>query len=223
MDYVTGDIHGCFDKFMKLLKKIKFSEKDNLYIIGDVIDRGPKPIETLQYIMKQPNIYMTLGNHEDMMLIYLNEPDDFNKRIWFQNGGNITYDSFIELNEIDRKEIVKYLSELPLYFIKNKKILVHAGIEPLKIDTTKSIEENMKLQTKDDLVWIRDEFIFSKTNLSSHIVIFGHTPVIHINGRIPMKIWHDKDKIGIDCGAVFSFYDGKLACIRLDDMKEFYI
>ena len=48
MDYVTGDIHGCFDKFMKLLKKIKFSEKDNLYIIGDVIDRGPKPIETLQ-------------------------------------------------------------------------------------------------------------------------------------------------------------------------------
>lgn len=90
MDYVTGDIHGCFDKFMKLLKKIKFSEKDNLYIIGDVIDRGPKPIETLQYIMKQPNIYMTLGNHEDMMLIYLNEPDDFNKRIWFQNGGNIT-------------------------------------------------------------------------------------------------------------------------------------
>lgn len=122
MDYVTGDIHGCFDKFMKLLKKIKFSEKDNLYIIGDVIDRGPKPIETLQYIMKQPNIYMTLGNHEDMMLIYLNEPDDFNKRIWFQNGGNITYDSFIELNEIDRKEIVKYLSELPLYFIKNKNI-----------------------------------------------------------------------------------------------------
>ena len=40
MIYVMSDLHGCFDKYLLMLEKIKLSEKDTLYILGDVVDRG---------------------------------------------------------------------------------------------------------------------------------------------------------------------------------------
>ena len=40
-----SDIHGQFDALMKMLEKIQFSDEDELYILGDVIDRGPKSME----------------------------------------------------------------------------------------------------------------------------------------------------------------------------------
>ena len=64
MIYITSDIHGCYEEFMELLETIKFSKEDTLYILGDMIDRGPEPIKVLQYIMKQDNMKVILGNHE---------------------------------------------------------------------------------------------------------------------------------------------------------------
>ena len=52
------------------------------------------------------------------------------------------------------------------------------------------------------------------------VVIFGHTPTIHYQECIPMRIWYKDNLIGIDCGAAYT--DDRLACLRLDDMKEFY-
>ncbi len=66
--YVISDIHGEYDMFMRLLEKIKFSEKDMLYVLGDVLDRGPNPIKTLLEMMKYPNILPIVGNHEVMGL-----------------------------------------------------------------------------------------------------------------------------------------------------------
>ena len=42
--YVISDIHGEYDLFMKMLEKIKFQDTDTLYILGDILDRGPNPI-----------------------------------------------------------------------------------------------------------------------------------------------------------------------------------
>lgn len=64
MKYVMSDIHGCYETFLKMLKRIKFSNNDILYILGDVVDRGPEPIQALQYIMNKKNIFMIKGNHE---------------------------------------------------------------------------------------------------------------------------------------------------------------
>ena len=51
MDYIIGDVQGCYDTLQKLLKKIKFSEdKDRLYFLGDVVNRGNKSLETLRFI-----------------------------------------------------------------------------------------------------------------------------------------------------------------------------
>ena len=225
MKYVMADIHGCFDKFIKMLEKINFSEKDTLYILGDIIDRGPEPIKMIQYVMKHKNIILLKGNHEAMMLICLLGRSLSNNIIWDNNGGGITYDQFEELSEKEQNQILDYLKKIPNYIIVDDKILVHAGIYNRKISTVKTIEENMENQYEDDLLWIRDEFLFAPTTLEGYTVIFGHTPTQYMSYiQKPMKIWHDKlheDKIGIDCGCVFE--DGQLACLCLDTMEEFYI
>ena len=53
-------------------------------------------------------------------------------------------------------------------------------------------------------------------------VIFGHTPTEYYQDDIPLKIWHGGDKIGIDCGSGKTRSSCRLACLRLDDMAEFY-
>ena len=51
MRYIIADIHGCYNEYINLLKKINFSDNDILYILGDVVDRGPEPIKILQDMM----------------------------------------------------------------------------------------------------------------------------------------------------------------------------
>ncbi|MDD6083438.1 MAG: metallophosphoesterase, partial [Oscillospiraceae bacterium] len=51
-----SDIHGMYEKYLKMLDVIKFSDDDVLYILGDIIDRGPEPIEIILDIMTRPNI-----------------------------------------------------------------------------------------------------------------------------------------------------------------------
>ena len=43
MIYVTGDIHGCYAQYRRLLEQIGLRESDTLYVLGDVVDRGPEP------------------------------------------------------------------------------------------------------------------------------------------------------------------------------------
>jgi len=68
MYYVMSDIHGEYEKYLAMLKKIAFSEEDTLFILGDVLDRGPSPMAVLQDMMSYPNIYPLLGNHELMAM-----------------------------------------------------------------------------------------------------------------------------------------------------------
>ena len=70
-----------------------------------------------------------------------------------------------------------------------------------------------------DAVWTRlDRFSVMPPGKT---VIFGHTPTDHYQYRRPMSIYHGKNMIGIDCGCAYRDL-GRLACLRLDDMKEFY-
>ena len=54
--YVISDIHGQYDMFMELLDKIRLKESDTLYVLGDVLDRGPHPIRTLKRLMEMSNL-----------------------------------------------------------------------------------------------------------------------------------------------------------------------
>ncbi len=68
LNYAISDIHGRYDKYKMLLKEIRFSDSDTLYILGDVIDRGGGGIRILQDAAERPNIKMLMGNHEEMAI-----------------------------------------------------------------------------------------------------------------------------------------------------------
>ena len=72
MKYVTSDIHGRLDRLKKLIDTTQLSQEDMLYIIGDLVDRGDKPIETIEFVMNHPQIEVIIGNHDEMMLHSLN-------------------------------------------------------------------------------------------------------------------------------------------------------
>ncbi len=63
LTYVCSDIHGRYDKYKALLDAISLKDSD-LYVLGDVIDRGPEGVKILQDMMCRPNVFPLLGNHE---------------------------------------------------------------------------------------------------------------------------------------------------------------
>ena len=72
--YVIGDIHGALPQFRRLLKKCGFAPEkgDELYLLGDYIDWGECPLETLLFVMhldrSSERIHCLMGNHEEMFL-----------------------------------------------------------------------------------------------------------------------------------------------------------
>ena len=223
MIYVMSDLHGEYDKFIKMLDLIKFSSEDKLYILGDVFDRGEKPLDIIDYIREpeNSNIEMLLGNHEYFYLNVLK--DGTNLELWLQNGG---YSTLKQLNQKDENylvELIEYLKNLPLYKVVDDFILVHAGLRiPYNTDNL-DIDTILNNQDEDSLLWERD-FVQSDKYINNYTVICGHTPTIDKEDYSDKaKIKHLKGKIMIDCGAHFKECNGRLGCLRLDDLKEFYV
>lgn len=131
MVYVCSDIHGDYQKYKKALSIL--TDKDILYILGDVIDRGPDGIKIILDIMEQTNVILFIGNHEDM-LIRAVEGDSECMDIWTcaQNGGEVTFNAFSLEDLSVQKNILSFLKDCPL--IKtitlngNNFVLLHSGI-----------------------------------------------------------------------------------------------
>lgn len=215
--YVTSDLHGEYNLFMELLNKINFDKtKDKLYILGDVVDRGNKSIELLQYIYQnRESMILLKGNHEEMMLDGITVK---NYHMWFGNGGLNTYREYESLTTQIQKQLFKYIRELPCLLqikVSNTNfILSHAGVET---------DHNGKIlpqQDQDFLLWAREEFLNDTEIANDVIAIVGHTPTVNIHNKDTIWVSDCGKKICIDCGAVFGY---KLACLRLNDMKEFYV
>ena len=64
MIYLMSDVHGDYQSFYKMLTKIKFSSGDNLYILGDVVDKGEENLRLLDFIRSSENMILIKGNHE---------------------------------------------------------------------------------------------------------------------------------------------------------------
>lgn len=218
--YVMSDIHGCYDRFMQMLDLINFNDKDELYIIGDIIDRGDKPIEIFEYILTHKNIKLLKGNHEDMACNYQLDGD---LSLWMMNGGNTTFYEMLmkpDINYLDN--FCNYIKRLPSIMVVGKYILVHAGLTFPKNYNDLSLQEFLDLQDKEECLWDRTH-IGNEKQFKDYTIICGHTPVQNIEHNKEVKIIHRLGHIYIDCGCYFEKANGKLACLRLDDLKEFYI
>ena len=221
MIYVLSDIHGHQGDFDSILSQINMTEQDHLYILGDVVDRGPDSITLLQRIRKMPNTTLLLGNHEYMMinrLRHLYDPDM--QLLWYWNDGGKTESQFRALEDSQQEELLVYLEQLPVQIeiqVNGQSfILVHACPKELYDDEDEFYENSTHFA-----VWFR--ISASDVMPNGKIVIFGHTPTRHFQAtKGKMRIYRGKDRIGIDCGCAYPWRHGQLGCLRLDDMKEFY-
>ena len=69
---IIGDIHASYDKLISVLKKAAFNpSSDMLYSVGDIVDRGDKPVETIDFLMGLAHFYPVLGNHDGWLENYL--------------------------------------------------------------------------------------------------------------------------------------------------------
>ena len=218
MIYAMSDIHGNFEKFEKILEKINFTENDNMFLLGDVIDRGADGIQILLDMMARKNIIPLLGNHEKMMLDSLFCDDDSYKNLdlWLQNGGAPTYQAFFKLSVFEQKMLFRYLTSFSRYAecqIENKNfVLVHGGLGNYR--PGKKLSE----YSLDELLWTRIEMKKRYFDDNTYLVV-GHTPTFMIKPGCTgiLKIGNN---INIDCGAG---QGGRLGCIELTSMKEYYV
>ena len=216
--YVLSDLHGQYDKFMDMLKLTKFNDNDKMYILGDIFDRGPDPLKILDYIICKKNIDFIPGNHEYMFLEFYNTYD---ARLWSYNGGKTTMTQLMKRGEDYLKALYDYLTKLPLVKIHDKFILTHAGLYLPKNQNQYTLQEILSLQNAEFNLWSRSN-INNERQYKDYTVICGHTPTLYVDpNQYQMSIVRRKGTIYIDCGATFS--DGRLACLRLEDNKEFYI
>ena len=120
MIYTVSDIHGCYNKYRKLLKKINFGPDDTLYVLGDVIDRGPDGFKILLDMARRSNVINLMGNHEAMAVqalshilcvvqqgsgSALSEEAEEDVGLWFYNGGELSLADFLWLNEEETQTV----------------------------------------------------------------------------------------------------------------------
>lgn len=230
--YVISDIHGQYDKFMELLDKINLKETDTLYILGDVLDRGPHPIKTLRKLMEMDNVICIVGNHELMSIeclkflmkevtdLSLEELDDEmldNLVTWQYNGSKTTIDEFSQLDLETKQDVLDYIKEFLVYeqiSVKDQDyLLVHAGLGNY------SPEKDIEDYSLHDLIWARADY--DTKYFEDIIVVTGHTPTQYIEDNSkPGYIYRNNNHIAIDCGA--SIPGGRLAAICLDTGEEYY-
>jgi len=120
--YAIGDIQGCFDELLRLLDAISFNEQsDQLWFAGDLVNRGPKSLETLRFVKALGDSAITvLGNHDLHLLVASCAPKIANKK-----------DSLLPILEApDRDELIDWLRHRPLFHSNDDFCLVHAGLPP---------------------------------------------------------------------------------------------
>lgn len=231
--YVISDIHGEYDMLIDLLSKIQLKDSDTLYILGDILDRGPHPIKVLLKLMNMPNVICMVGNHELMAaeclgfftqkiteetIADLNEEMLDNLILWQQyNGGDTTINEFRALSPDMRQEVMDFIGDFEVYeeiAVAGKKyLLVHGGLGGF------SPEKDIEDYSLKELIWDRAEY--DRQYYPDVYVVTGHTPTqtIKENPR-PGYIYREKNHIALDCGCHIK--GGRLAAICLDTGKEFY-
>ena len=226
MQYVMSDIHGAYARFLRMLKKIHFWEDD---IIGDIPSRGDETFLLLDYVMKTPNIVHIKGNHELFLQAYLE--DDLRMRLLYASfGGAKVIEELKNLSAKEKETYHAYLKTLPLYKkIKvndREYILTHSGFmadEPavIKEDGTVDIESSIiKWCEKSEYDYlISNDIHYIPASIKYPLMIVGHYPTEYLGCE---GICFDGRYIDIDNG-VNVIRGKKLACLRLEDMQEFYV
>ena len=225
--YAVGDVHGRFDLLQDLIGRIEADSaareptEVHVVMLGDLIDRGPQSREIIDYFLKGAPAFaqwhFIMGNHEEMLLKLIDQPDASLMPQFLRYGGRETLESFgAPQRVLDTPDLYSpdtlpyYVPEEHRTFLRKMEdgILVgdyfftHAGIRPgVPLDD----------QEPQDLRWIRREFLDSEAH-HGMIVVHGHTVIDDVEVR--------PNRIGIDTGA---YKSGRLTALGLEGTERWFL
>jgi len=228
MVYVVSNLHGNYTKFKQLLSAISFKDTDLMYVLGDIVDYGDESMELIGDLSVRYNVYPIVGEHDYTALKMLSGFEEMVKSgetpdkkfitkmtEWVADGGQSTLDSFRTLDAEMKEGILDYLTDMTIFEeaeVGGKKyLLVHAGIAGYKA--------GVELDDLKPEAFFTEPLDLTKKYFGDKTVIVGHTPTTEENGG-DGRIFYGNGSIAIDCGEARG---GTIGCLRLDDMKEFYV
>ena len=226
--YALSDLHGNYT----LWKKIKnfIGNKDTVYVLGDVIDRGEDGIKILleMFYDKNDRFRLLKGNHEEMLVDAIEfQKSGFDKHDIEILKNNGTYATLLQYNKLPKEkkeefyDIIKYsLYDYEFTLCKDKVFfLCHAGI------SASANIYNEEHINKKAILWDREntkEKFWSTENWAQDIyIVHGHTPVQYMNYSSDPEIikYCQGHKINIDLGTPTS---GKVALLNLETLEPVY-
>ena len=198
--YIIGDVHGCFNTLLELIKQFPNKEKSQICFVGDVIDRGLFSCDVVELIM-QNGYKMVMGNHERRLLSnkfeFLNNKVPFDRSWFFGNGGEATYRSYLGQSVEFKQRHVDFLESRPVYLeFKDYKtqngehlVVSHSAVGNMwELRNDKYASEEFRRHL---LSGRGDEM-----QVSGIFNVYGHTPVREV------KFY--KNSADIDTGCVFN-------------------
>lgn len=217
--FVIGDIHGCYKTLHVLLfDRLEFTRKDQLFLLGDYIDKGPRNKHVLDLIInlldEDFQVYPLKGNHEHFLLrdLEYNSLPSNTHRL----GDLISSkDLLTTYNQIDDKYI-DFIEGLPMYYDLEDFILVHAGL---------NFELEDPFDDVESMMYIRG-FTADLSKIGGKILIHGHTPVTKKVIEHSVSNRFETGAINLDNGCVLKIRSsakglqgyGQLCALELNSM-----
>lgn len=238
MHYIISDIHGDLKSFKKMLELIDLNN-DILIILGDVLDKGNRPMEALNLVRMLMRDYpghveLIKGNHELFASMYLEGRLSERTYLTRAYGGKTTLEALRKMNVEEIEDFKCYIDSLPLYCeIDSPKygtcIATHSGLhvdyiirnDDGGINVVKSIEEGYE---KDPFEYMCSGDIHRMpTNNLDHFMIVGHVPCVYLEGE-SYRILRRKGYMCIDSGADpgCKKFGGRLSMYCVETDEEFY-
>lgn len=207
---VIGDVHGSMPLLERMVAQLP--QDHQIVLVGDYIDRGEHSRETLQYLSERLDLICLMGNHEEMLLQFLQAPEHKGGR-WIRNGGLQTLASFgvvgarphmtdkeliacrDQLQEAMGVPLINWLQSLGSSIRTGNVLIVHAGADPYAAPDA---------QFQETMIWGHPDFL-RVPRRDGVWVVHGHTIVPVAQSK--------HGRIAIDTGAYAS---GTLSAVCLD-------
>jgi serine/threonine protein phosphatase 1 len=190
---IIGDVHGHFQGLKHLLSFLDLRQQDEVYFLGDLVDRGPESAQVVEFV-RTHQYPCLMGNHEQMMLAALSgtDSDYFVMEGWLSAGGRTTLSSYRGL-ETQLPIDLKWMATLPTYIDLGDLWLVHAGVNP---------DRPLEAQSSQEFCWIRKEFHqMREPFFADKLIVTGHTITFTFPDVAPGQIAQGAGWLDIDTGA----------------------
>jgi len=218
---IIGDVHGCIDELLELMKQLAPSADDHIIFIGDLIDRGPDSLSVLRQVVQWSKLFhvrLVLGNHEEKFLRFIQHINDASGREKGMTGIDKFHDLYINLND----EELRFLKDAYycLHLPDLNALILHAGVLPnspitlpasyrYNTDFAAHQKKTLSLLNKTRFISSSGKFIARDQESPQDLfwaeiydgrwghIYFGHQPFVQLGAK---QFTH---ATGIDNGCVF--------------------